>query len=34
MWMRRYEQFFMDMDTDPAMVRAIMSKELETTRIY
>jgi hypothetical protein len=32
--MRRYEQFFMDMDTDPAMVHAIMSKELETTRIY
>ncbi len=34
MWMRGYEQFFMDMAADPAMVHAIMSKELEITTAY
>lgn len=34
MWMRGYEQFFMDMASDPAMVHAIMSKELEITTAY
>ena len=34
MWMRGYEQFFMDMATDPAIVHAIMSKELEITMAY
>ena len=34
MWMRGYEQFFMDMAADPAIVHAIMSKELEITMAY
>jgi len=34
MWMRGYEQFFMDMVTDPAIVHAIMSKELEVKMAY
>ena len=34
MWMRGYERFFMDMATDPVMVHAIMSKELEIKMAY
>ncbi len=34
MWMRGYEQFFMDMVMDPAIVHAIMSKELEIKMAY
>jgi len=34
MWMRGYERFFMDMATDPAIVHAIMSKELEIKMAY
>jgi len=34
MWMRGYEQFFMDMASDEAMVHAIMEKELEIKMKY
>jgi len=34
MWMRGYEQFFMDMASNPAIVHAIMSKELEIKMAY
>ncbi|MEN6561149.1 MAG: uroporphyrinogen decarboxylase family protein [Acidobacteriota bacterium] len=34
MWMRGYEQFFMEMVTEPALVHAIMSKELEVKTAY
>ena len=34
MWMRGYEQFFMDMVMDRAIVHAIMSKELEVKMAY
>lgn len=34
MWMRGYEQFFMDMMVNPAMVHAIMSKILEVKMQY
>jgi len=34
MWMRGYEQFFMDMASDEKMVHAIMSKELEIKMKY
>jgi uroporphyrinogen decarboxylase len=34
MWMRGYEQFFMDMISDEKMVHAIMSKELEIKMKY
>lgn len=33
MWMRGYEQFLMDMVMDPAIIHAIMSKELEIKMI-
>ena len=34
MWMRGYEQFFMDMAADEAMVHAIMTQELEIKMKY
>ncbi|MBK8050670.1 MAG: hypothetical protein IPK16_28335 [Anaerolineales bacterium] len=34
MWMRGYEQFFVDMATNPSMVHAIMSKILEIKMAY
>ena len=34
MWMRGYEQFFMDMMTNPGLVQAIMEKILEINKQY